>query len=146
MTQAVVRKHPETGELYLDDPDALALFKAVAKHNCFNTMDIQLDRVQHFIQRIKDLGNSPSEVCIVLIHVDAPYGAEIADALMPGFDWQAVRDAGQVPFARGLAAREGMTTIVGHIDPDTKQKMLDAGPDAICVVVVDHGTVEVFTV
>ena len=51
--RAMIRHLPD-GTLVLDDPDALAVAKTVAKHNCRNTLALQQERVAHFSQRIKD--------------------------------------------------------------------------------------------
>jgi hypothetical protein len=136
-------KTDAAGNLYLDDPQAVAFVQAVAKHNCRNTFQIQRDRVEHFKARIHALGKKASEVVIVLINVDAPYGKPIADLLMPGQDWQAIRGQGQVPFARGLASRDGMEDIVTEIDPELGARMKAKAADFV-VVVIDHGVIQVF--
>lgn len=62
------------------------------------------------------------------------------DALMPGTDWQAIRDQGQVPFARGLAGREGQG-MLDFLDAEAagKRHMND-----LAVVVVDYEVADVF--
>lgn len=130
------------GKLVLDDPDALAVARAVAKHNCRATLDVQIDRVRHFKKRMAELNRTAEEVVIVLINVDATFGADLANALMPGHDWQQYRDRGEVPFARGLAGREGLQRCLDVIDNDASKKLCDLV--GLAVVVVDRGTVEVF--
>jgi len=130
------------GQLVLDDPDAVAVIRAVEKHNCRLTFEGQVDRVKHFVQRMKERGVSAADVVIVLINVDAPFGGTLAELLMPGFDWQAVRDQGQVPFARGLAGREGIEEALAVFDKDAAEKLKTMTTTA--VVVVDHGVAEVF--
>ena len=65
-------------------------------------------RVRHFSERAAELGRSGEDTVITLVNVDDPIGKMLADALMPGHDWQRYRDAGEIPVARGLAAKEGM--------------------------------------
>ena len=72
-----------------------------------------------------------------------PFGGPIADMLMPGHDWQQYRDRGEIPFARGLAGREGMQSILDELSHAEGDKLRGAG-DAVTVIVMDHGVVEVF--
>lgn len=138
--RAVVRE--VDGQLVLDDPDALAVFRAVAKSNCKSLFSINLERVDHFAHRMKVAGHSPAHVVIVLINVDDVHGAVIAEALMPGHNWQEIRDRGELPIARGLAGREGLEEALGSFDKDASDKLKVA--EGIAVVVVDHGVAEIF--
>lgn len=132
------------GQLVLDDPDALAVARAVAKHNCRATLEEQRERVEHFVRRVAALGRTPAEVVITLVNVDDPHGRPLAELLMPGNEaaWQAFRDAGQVPFARGLATREGIQSFLDIVDEDAADKL--RALDGLAVVVVDCGVAEVF--
>jgi len=90
------------GQLVLDDPAALGMIRAVGKHNCTKTLELNAERISHFRQRIEERGDSPNDMMIVIINVDDnEMSAGLADALMPGHDWQAYRDRGEVPFAPG---------------------------------------------
>ena len=131
------------GELVLVDPMACAIIDAINKSLCSKTLEDQLDRVRHFTNRITELGKNPADVTIVLLNVNDPLAGQIADTLMPGHDWQQYRDRGEVPFARGLAGRDGMQNILDEISPAEGDKLRGAG-DAVTVIVMDHGTVEVF--
>ena len=128
--------------LVLDDPDALAVMRVVAKHNCRGDFEAQADRVAHFTRRIKERGLSPSGVVIVLLRVDDPHGGMLAEALMPGHNWQEYRDRGEIPFARGLAGREGIQEVLDLFDKEAGDKL--RGMPGIAVVVVDHDVAEVF--
>jgi hypothetical protein len=130
------------GSLALDDPTAVAMITAVDKYNCKSVFDAQNDRVQHFVGRMKALGKSPQDVVIVLINADDVHGRHLADILMPGYNWQEYRDRGEVPFARGLAARDGIEEALAVIDQDAALKLKKQR--GISVVVVDYGTAEVF--
>ena len=142
-TTAHVTRDSQTGELTLHDPAAAVMMQAVAKHNCKATLAANVDRVAYFVDRVASLGRSPDDVVIVIINVDTQTGRPLADALMPGADWQPLRDAGQVPFARGLAVMTGVQKFVALIDADEAKRM-QQGHGKLMVVVVDHETVAVF--
>lgn len=131
------------GRLVLDDPDALAVIRAVGKHNCRSTLEMNADRVEHFKGRLAERGLTPQDAVITVINVDDPQGAVLAEALMPGHDWQAYRDRGEVPFARGLASTEGVQGFLDVIDEEAATKLREMTDPS--VVVVDHGVAEVFT-
>jgi len=139
-TGAVVRE--ADGQLVLDDPVAVAVISAVEKHNCRNTLEMNADRVEHFKRRLKELGMTPDQAVIVLLNVDDVHGGPLAEILMPGHNWQEIRDQGEVPFARGLAAREGIQDILANFDADAATKL--RGMTGVAVVVVDRGVAEVF--
>ena len=147
---AIVRE--VNGQLVLDDPVARSVFRAVAKHNCLNTFSAQADRVIHFARRMGELGRSPRDVVIVLLNVDDQNGKMLANILMPGHDWQAIRDRGEVPFARGLAGREGIQEALAIFDREAAMKLTTMEAHSpgslqpIGVVVVDHGVAEVVLV
>jgi hypothetical protein len=130
------------GRLVLDDPDALAVMRAVEKHNCRVLLDDSSERVQYFKGRMIERGLPTKEFCIVLLNVDDRHGGPIADLLMPGHDWQAYRDQGQLPVARGMASRGALSEIVASFDKEAGDKLRDLeGP---VVLVVDRGVAEVF--
>jgi len=134
------------GKLVLDDPVSREVIAAVGRHNarqgCARTMEANRERVGHFVRRVTELGRSPSEVVIVVACVDDVNGRELANALMPYFDWQAIRDRGEVPFARGIAMRKGVEEFVSLIDTDAGLKL--SLWDDLAVVVIDHGIAEVY--
>lgn len=138
--RAVVREIG--GQLVLDDPDALAVMQAVAKANCEQTLSMNADRVAHFKRRATDLGKTPADVVITVINVDDVNGGLIAEAFMPGHDWQEIRDRGEVPFARGLAKREGIQEILATFDEEAATAL--QAMNTLAVVVVDHGVAAVF--
>lgn len=138
--KAVVREID--GQVVLEDPVALEMVRVVAKHNCRGTRALNAERIEHFKARVAALGRSPADTVIVILNVDMPYGRSLADALMPGHDWQAYRDRGQIPFARGLAGRGGIQCALDAFDPDAATKL--HATTALAVVVIDHGVAEVF--
>jgi hypothetical protein len=130
------------GQLVLDDPQAVAVFRVVEKRNCHNTFELNADRVAHFKLRLSERGMTASQAVIVLLNVDDVHGGPLADALMPGHDWQEIRDRGEVPFARGLAMRDGILDAIGTFDEEAATKL--KGMAEVAVVVVDRGVAEVF--
>lgn len=136
-------KEDEDGNLVLDDPTARGMIEVVSKHNCKLTFEAQLDRVDHFTRRMEQRGDDVNQMCIVLINVDDINGRPIAELLMPGFDWQEIRDRGEVPFARGLAGRQGMQDILATFDIEAATTLSEM-TNKIAVVVVDHGAAAVF--
>lgn len=134
------------GQVVLVDPMACAMIDAISQHNkslCRSTLEAQMDRVQHFLKRIREMNRLPCEVVIVLLNVDDSTGGMVADILMPGYDWQQFRDRGEIPFARGLAGREGLQRVLDELDPPEGQKLREAWA-VNAVVVMDHGQAEVF--
>jgi hypothetical protein len=138
--QAVVRE--VDGQLVLDDPEALAVIRAVSKHNCINTFNLNVDRVEHFKNRLAQRGLTPNDAVIVLLNVDDVHGGPLANALMPGQNWQEIRDRGEVPFARGLAMRDGIQEAIEFFDKEAALKLKEMA--GVVVVVVDHQVAEVF--
>jgi hypothetical protein len=134
------------GQLVLDDPMALAVLKAIDKASCHHTLQMNLDRVGHFVRRIAERGLSVRDVVIVILNVDDRNGGQLAEILMPGHDWQAYRDRGEVPFARGLAMREGIQELLDGLDPQAGSKLYKVMNDKTAIVVMDHNVVEVFQV
>lgn len=141
-SRAVVREID--GELALDDPDAVAVIRAVEKQNCRRTLVLNAGRVAHFKKRLTERGLTASDAVIMIVNVDDFYGGPLADALMPGMNWQEIRDRGEVPFARGLAGREGIQEAIATFDQEAAEKLQEMTD--VAVVVVDHGVAEVFPI
>lgn len=132
------------GKTVLIDPVGYAVIQAVNKSNCENTYIAEMDRIQHFKNRIAEKELDPNSIVITVINVDSPYGPEIADALMPGHNWQQYRDKGEVPFAKGLAMKEGMIEMIATFDKEASEKITQTKD--IPVIVIDYGVVEIFPV
>lgn len=131
------------GQLVIDDPVAVAMIHAVAKHNCKNTLELNTDRVKHFKNRLAERGMTADQAVIVLLNVDDVHGGPLADALMPVHNWQEFRDNGEIPFARGLAMRNFIQEALETFDKEAATKLRSMSD--VAVVVVDHGVAEVFT-
>lgn len=132
------------GQLVLDDPEALAVIRVMAKRSCRSTLDLNMDRVEHFKVRMTELGKTSDDVVIVVLNVDDIYGGQLAEVLMPGFNWQEIRDQGEIPFARGLAEREGVQFMVKQFDYEAAAKSWNTAEAT--ALVVDHGVAEVYSV
>lgn len=139
------------GEMILIDPVACGVITAVNEHNrrlarekCYQTLELNDDRIEHFQKRAAFLGKTSEDTVIVIINVDAMYGNVLADMLMPNHDWQVYRDQGQVPFARGLAVRQGIQEFLAVVDEAASEKLSQFNSNELAVVVVDHGVCEVF--
>lgn len=130
------------GQLVLIDPAAAALVDVVNRHNLGNTYSLNRDRIEHFVRRVAALGKTAADTVITCINVDDQVGGILAEKLMPGFDWRPIRAAGQVPFARGLAGREGIQGFLDLAYPEVGRTLRAA--EGLCVVVVDHGTAAIF--
>jgi len=143
MTRANIS--PQNCQPIIIDPNAIAVATAIAKLNCRSMLDANADRVAHFKQRLRARGQSASDIVIVLIDPDDEHGRIIADGLMPGYNWKAIRDRGEVPVARGLAMRDGIVEVVAEFDDDAAAK-LQAKPEALFVVVVANGVAEAYEV
>ena len=63
---------------------------------------------------------------------------------MPDHNWQQYRDKGEIPFARGLAMKEGMIEMIATFDKEASEKI--AQIEGIPVIIIDHGVVEIFPV
>jgi len=73
-------------------------------------------RLQHLTWRAVNVhGKSNTEIVAVCIQVDSKWRA-LVDHLMPGQDWQAVRDSGIDPIAHGTAGWD-VCTIVAAMCP-----------------------------
>lgn len=91
----------------------------------------------HFAIRVREQGRDPAAMVIVILEVDDPLGGAVANRLMPGHDWQPIRDRGQMPVACGLAMKAGIAVVVGRAcGVEWAQKLDDvpAGSVAVCVI------------
>jgi hypothetical protein len=143
------RLNGEEPPLVLHDPAAEGMVAAVeahnrkiAKENCRYLFESQAAHIEYFQQRYIASGAGPGDVIIVLVQVDDPYGAVLAEALMPGYDWQAFRDRGEAPLARGLAGRPGIAEAVAFLDPEAGKRL--EAIQGLAVAVVGYGTAEVY--
>ncbi len=129
-------------KIILNDPIALAVINSVSKANCRKILELNMDRIEYFKQRAKKRDPKAPDVVIVLINVDDVHGGPIAEALMHGYNWQEIRDRGEIPFARGLAVRHTIQKVLEQFDKEAAAKLEKS--TGISVVVVDNGVAEIF--
>ena len=126
----------------LIDPAAAAVVRAIERENVRRlVVSTQLDRVVYFEARIRDRGLTPDQWLIVILNVDDANGAALADVLMPGHDWSAIRATGQVPFARGLASRPAIQETL----TDTPAGAELSAIEGVAVLAMDRGVIAAFT-
>lgn len=133
----------DDGTLLLNDPVAVSIWQALSAPDLLRVYESCKDRVDHFVQRMKDLNYPPELKVIVLLSVDDSVGGMITEALMPGANWQEYRDRGEEPYARGMATREPIRKILEVVYPDVAQ-VLARNHDKTCVVVVSHSSAAIF--
>lgn len=93
------------------------------------------------------LGNDPSEIVTVAIHVDDPEWTFLVDALMPGQDWQQFRDRGEKPVARGSARAEGVCEMLSELVPDLAEPIAAGPPEGhLFAFVMDGGGASIYAV
>lgn len=128
----------------LIDPFAVAVVaRAVERENVRRMLiGSQLDRVQHFEQRIAALLMDPAEYLIVVLNVNDRNGADLANVLMPGHDWPAIHARGETPFARGLVERWPLQHALGAGSSAGAELAAVAG---IAVLAVDRGIATAFS-
>jgi len=99
-----------------------------------------MGRLQHFAYRAKFIHELTNEdVVVVCIKVDSDW-RPIVDALMPGHNWQEIRDLGQEPVARGTACFS-ICEVVADILPDIADVLLEKPSDNCykCIVLDEGG-------
>ena len=139
--RAVVRE--VAGKIVIDDPDARAVIRAVDRENCRRLVRERMrDRVEHFVRRIAELGRSGAELLVVVLNVDDLNGGALAEVLMPGHNWQAYRERGELPYARGLAERPALQAAIAEFDPTAGAEL--AAIAGVAVLVMDFETIAAF--
>lgn len=125
------------GAMVLVDTKASAIVEALAKDACQRLLAANAERLEHFAERAKGRDN----VCFVLLDVDDPRGAAVAERLMPGHDWQSYRRRGEKPVARGLATFDGMIDVLEVIEEGLSSAWSFCGDNDLPVVVMTGGAV-----
>ena len=134
------------GQIVLEDPAALGMIEAIEAHNkslIVNSYELNAERIEYFKNRIEEKDLSIDEYVVIVANVDDPNGGAIADMLMPGYDWQAIRDLGQVPFARGLTTKAFMIHALEYINPAAAEQLKEITNRKIAVV-VDYKTAAIY--
>jgi hypothetical protein len=136
--------HKVDGKNVLFDEVAAGVILGVAKANCKVTYDMNEDRKHHFKLRHIERKLLDTEWLVIIANVDTTVGQVVADALMPGYDWDQYRNAGQVPYARGLASRKYIQEVLDIADPIGADDLRSV-EQCIATVVIDFNTAVVYT-
>lgn len=81
-------------------------------------------RLQHFAYRAQTVHNlSNEDVVVTCIAVDSRW-RPLVDKLMPNENWQAIRDLGQIPVARGTAFFP-ICKVIAEAMPDLAEVLLE---------------------
>jgi len=97
-------------------------------------------RLQHLAWRaLNVLGKKNDEIVVICIQVDS-YWRELADSLVPNCDWQAFRDMGQDPIARGSVTWDICKTLAEEL-PDISDVIMEVPPKGKvrAIVLSDYG-------
>lgn len=95
---------------------------------------------------INVLKKDPGDIVTVAIHVDDPAWTDLAEHLMPGTDWQAFRDRGEKPVARGTTTG-GVMEYIAKVCPDICEAIMAGPPEGyLFAFVMDGGGASVYTV
>ena len=112
----------ENDEMILRDPAVAGLMRAVAENDCSLFFQANADRVEHFRRRLQERGLSPKEHCMVVADVDDEFGRLIADATMPGHDWNQYYIQSMKPVARGLVDRVWLEGVIEAFDKNAAEQ------------------------
>ncbi len=129
----------------LRDPHALAVIHAVERENCRRILVNEfMEPLQRFAMRMRERGLTMAQAMLVSFNVDEPVGAAFADEMMPGYAWDEIRAKGQVPYARGIAMRDGLQEVLDANFPHAGAS-LRAITEDVAILVADRGIVTVFS-
>lgn len=122
-----------------------AQFSDAAAHRNFLFQD-SFQRLQHFAFRASNvLGKKNDEVVLVCIEVDTEWRG-LVDMLMPGHDWDKVRDSGLDPIARGSAGW-GVCEIVADVFPTMRGVALSKPDEGVFkAIVLNHGGCTIYDI
>ena len=106
-------------------------------------------RLSELALRALSRGHAARDFLVVCIEVDSTWRT-IVDDLMPRHDWQAVRDRGEKPIARGTVMREGLADLLSARVPDIAGALRSTpAPGTAHAVVLGsrdgHGCASVYT-
>lgn len=102
------------------------------------------ERLEHMAFKATRKGLTPSEFVAVAIDVDDPSWTEVVEHLMPGYDWQAIRDRGEKPVARGTV-QSGIIDYLCDVVPDIAPALRNELPSgAVRAVILAEGGASVY--
>lgn len=108
----------------------------------------QRERLEHMAFRQIKNGLRNDEFVAIAIDVDDPTWTHFVKILMPGIteeDWQAIRDKGEKPVARGTVMAKGLLENLSNLVPDIKHALTDELPkDVVRLIVLADGGASVY--
>lgn len=122
-----------------------AVVLAGQRRKCRKTLEMNVDHIEHLKHRMRREGRTPYQAVIAILNVDDVHGGPIVDDLAPGYDWQEIRDKGEIPFWRGLLWRYGIHEALKDFDTDAATRLQETTYDLVALI-IDHGVAEVFKV
>jgi hypothetical protein len=103
------------------------------------------DRLEHMAFRAIKKGLRRDEFIMVAIDVDDSSWTEVVDLLMPGYNWQEIRDRGEKPIARGSAMAAPLLKYLGAVVPDIETALTGPLPErAVRTIVMAEGGASVY--
>jgi hypothetical protein len=104
------------------------------------------ERLEHMAFKAIKKGMNPREFIAVAIDADDPYWNDLIETVMPGGDFQAIRDLGQKPVARGTLFTDGIVDYLCYVCPDVAPALTsELPPSTVRAVVLSKG-VSVFQI
>ena len=94
------------------------------------------DRLEHMAFIATKKGMAPKDFLTIAIDVDNPYWNDLVETLVPGQDWQEIRDRGEKPVARGTVCTEGIIDYLCHVCPDIASGLRSEPPQGLVRAVV----------
>jgi len=89
-------------------------------------------------------GLSREQFVVVAIDIDDPTWTEVVDAIMPGYNWQEIRERGEKPVARG-SVRAEIIDCLGDVVPDIKPSLTCSLPEgAVRAIIMGSGGASVY--
>lgn len=90
----------------------------------------------------------PKDFFVICIHVDDLAWTDLVEELMPGQDWQAYRDRGEIPVVRGSVWRKSVGGYLGQVCPAIRPVLgnPDVSEQIVQAVVLAAGGASVYEV
>lgn len=106
--------------------------------------DLNRQRLAELAFRAIQRGRKNDEIMIVCIDVDDPVWSFLVDELMPGYDWQSIRDRGEKPVARGSVSAI-MAELLSDFVPNLAQALVGPPPSGhVRVAVLGAGGASIY--
>lgn len=93
--------------------------------------NLNKERLEHLAFKAIKKGFTPDEFITVAIDVDDPRWKEVVETVMPGHDWQVIRDRGEKPVAGGTVLGDGVINFLCQACPDIAQALTNELPQGV---------------